>query len=245
MYKYKTTARVTNFYYCIVLYCKILCIGIGAQSTLGARHFCPKIYVWKINKCPNYTRYLPEKYFLPNFWVANAPLPPLLLCLWEGPSRGGKVFPGPATFGGPGRRSKILKMVFQMASFWPKICIKSIFSWGSTPDPAWGAYDAPRTTGRMVKGHPSLRFLPLDAFGVSISRHTKWGVIPINPRTPHFVCDNVFPGPAVALERPACELYFIWSCVKWTADNPGDNNADKVMLHICEVAAECTVAAVS
>jgi len=30
---------------------------------------------------------------------------------------GGKVFPGSATFGGPRRRSKILKMVSQMASF--------------------------------------------------------------------------------------------------------------------------------
>ena len=38
----------------------------------------------------------------------------------SGPSRGGKGgkdFPGPATFGGPRRRSKILKMVFQVASF--------------------------------------------------------------------------------------------------------------------------------
>jgi len=38
-----------------------------------------------------------------------------------------KVFPGPATFGGPRRRSKILKTVFQVASFWPKICIKYHF----------------------------------------------------------------------------------------------------------------------
>jgi len=29
----------------------------------------------------------------------------------------GKVFPGPETFGGPRHRSKILKRVFQMASF--------------------------------------------------------------------------------------------------------------------------------
>jgi len=31
--------------------------------------------------------------------------------------KGGKVFPGPATFGGPCRRSKILKVILQMASF--------------------------------------------------------------------------------------------------------------------------------
>ena len=30
---------------------------------------------------------------------------------------GGKVFPGPTTFGGPCRRSKILKMVFRVDSF--------------------------------------------------------------------------------------------------------------------------------
>jgi len=30
---------------------------------------------------------------------------------------GRKVFPGPTTFAGPRRRSKILKRVFQMASF--------------------------------------------------------------------------------------------------------------------------------
>ena len=53
--------------------------------------------------------------------------------------KGGKVFRGLATFGGPRRRSKILKMVFQMASFWPKICIKSIFGRGSAPDPTGGA----------------------------------------------------------------------------------------------------------
>jgi len=36
----------------------------------------------------------------------------------------------------------ILKTVFQMASFWPQICIESIFSQGFGPDPAGGAYDA-------------------------------------------------------------------------------------------------------
>jgi len=41
--------------------------------------------------------------------------------------------------------------------------------------PAGGAYDAtpnPKTDG---EGHLSSRFLPLVAFGVSISRHTEWG----------------------------------------------------------------------
>jgi len=36
-----------------------------------------------------------------------------------------------------------------------------------------GVYDAPQTPGRMVRGHHSPCFLPLDAFGVSISAHTE------------------------------------------------------------------------
>ena len=100
---------------------------------------------------------------------------------------GGEVFPGPATFGGPRRRSKMLKIVFQMASFGPKIYIKSIF------DPAGGAYDAPPNPSSDGEG------TPLPTFPPSISRHTEWwwwwgGLI--GPR------DNVFPGPAVALDGP-------------------------------------------
>ena len=52
----------------------------------------------------------------------------------------------------------------------------------------------PRTPSRMVTGHFSPRFLPLDAFSVSVSRHTEWGGV-IGPS------DNVFPGHAVALDR--------------------------------------------
>ena len=44
---------------------------------------------------------------------------PKITCVKEARREGekGKVFPGPATFGGPHHRSKILKRVFQMASF--------------------------------------------------------------------------------------------------------------------------------
>ena len=55
---------------------------------------------------------------------------------------GGKFSQAPRRLGAR-RRSKILKKMFQMASFWPKICIKSICGRDSAPDPAWGAYDAP------------------------------------------------------------------------------------------------------
>jgi len=41
-----------------------------------ARHFCPKIYVRKFTKFPNFTRYLPENYLFPDFFGGgrtNAP----------------------------------------------------------------------------------------------------------------------------------------------------------------------------
>ena len=70
-----------------------------------------------------------------------------------------------------------------------------IYFWPAGP--RWGTGGAyttlPRTPNRMVRGHLSPRFLPPDAFGVSISRHTEWGIWPR---------DNVFPGPAVALDGP-------------------------------------------
>ena len=63
-----------------------------------------------------------------------------------------------------------------MASFWPKICIKSICGRGEEPRiPLVELTTLPRTHSRIVRGHLSPRFLPLDGFGVSISRHTKWG----------------------------------------------------------------------
>jgi len=54
-----------------------ICIGVGAQSTLGVTTFLPEKYVWKINKMPefymifarkypNFTS--PEKYFSPVFY---------------------------------------------------------------------------------------------------------------------------------------------------------------------------------
>ena len=36
-------------------------IGVGAQSTVGGRHFCRKIMYEKLTKCPKFTCYLPEK----------------------------------------------------------------------------------------------------------------------------------------------------------------------------------------
>jgi len=49
----------------------VLCTGIEAQPTLGARHFCQKIYVWKCTKnarifhdiCPK-NRKMPEFYMI-------------------------------------------------------------------------------------------------------------------------------------------------------------------------------------
>ena len=54
---------------------------------------------------------------------------------WEG-EKEGKLFSGPTTFWGPRHRSKILQRVFQMASFWYQIRIKTI-SGGALPGPRW------------------------------------------------------------------------------------------------------------
>jgi len=60
----------------------------------------------------------------------------------------GESFPGPRDVWGPRHCSEILKRVFQMASFWPQICIKSIFGRGKgpglCPGPHWGATTFPR-----------------------------------------------------------------------------------------------------
>jgi len=79
----------------------------------------------------------------------------------------GESFPGPRDVWGAPPSLKILKMVFQITSFWPKIYIKSIFG-----TPLGELTTLPRTPpSQMVRGHPSPRFLP---FGVSILRYTEW-----------------------------------------------------------------------
>ena len=53
-----------------------LSIGVGAQSTLEARHFRPKIYAWKINKMPEFYMSFARKIFFPIFFLgggASAP----------------------------------------------------------------------------------------------------------------------------------------------------------------------------
>ena len=55
--------------------------------------------------------------------------------------------------------------------FRPEICIKSTFGRGSAP-------------------HPSPRFLPLDAFSVSISAHTEWGPVIMVSRLPGSRCGS-------------------------------------------------------
>ena len=111
---------------------------------------------------------------------------------------GGKVFPSPQRcVWGPCHHPKKLKgsKVFQMASFWCQICIKSIFSLGFAPDPAGGAMMLPHQwelitlplTQSDGEGTPLSSFLTLNAYG--------WGWV--RP------CKNGFPGRAVALGKPA------------------------------------------
>ena len=56
-------------------------IGVGAQLTLGARHFCRKIHVWKINKMYMiYARKMPnncpKKKYFPEFLWGMCPAQP-------------------------------------------------------------------------------------------------------------------------------------------------------------------------
>jgi len=99
-------------------------------------------------------------------------------------SRGGKVFPGPATFGRPRRCSKTLKMVFQVVSFWTKICIKSIFGRGAA---RWGSlrrFPEPLVRWWGNSPHVSSLSTPLASRSQDIQNR---GVI-----EPH---DNVFRAP--------------------------------------------------
>jgi len=89
----------------------------------------------------------------------------------SGPSRGrGKVFPGPATFGGQRHLFKATEKDvpdgFFLASNRPMH--NSIFRRGSAPEPAGGAYNAPQTPSRMVSRHP-----PHVSSRVSISAPTE------------------------------------------------------------------------
>ena len=71
--------------------------------------------------------------------------------------------------------------------------MKSIFRPGSAPTPVGKLTTLPKQTPiPMMRGHPFPCFLPLDAFGVSISAPTELG-----PR------ENGFPGPAAAVDGPA------------------------------------------
>ena len=80
-------------------------IDAVVQSTLGARHFCPKIHVWKINKMPEFYSIFARKIlFSWFFWGGtNVPLPLYashrLIHLWA---------KGAATFQNWGCRSFLL-----------------------------------------------------------------------------------------------------------------------------------------
>jgi len=102
---------------------------------------------------------------------------------------GGGGFHGPRNIWGSRHRSKILKRVFQVASFWPQICIKSI-----RPGPHWRSKQTP---SRMVRRHPSSppHVSSLSTPLLSRSRQIRNEVV-IAPR------DNGFPGLAVALDGP-------------------------------------------
>ena len=102
--------------------------------------------------------------------------------------REGRVFPGPAMFGGPTIAQKTLKRVFQMASFWPEMCTKSIFGLGSAQDPQWGSL--PRSS-RLLVGWWGVTPTHIP------SVHTEWGW----DRAPQYW----FPGPRSSSQRACFE----------------------------------------
>jgi len=48
----------------------------GSSSGSGAIYFCPKIYVWKINKMPEFYMTIARKMFSRFFWRGRARVPP-------------------------------------------------------------------------------------------------------------------------------------------------------------------------
>jgi len=118
--------------------------------------------------------------------------------LKTGPSRrgnNGEFSWGPTTFGAP----PPLKITDKGVSdgFFPKSNIHEIhFLAGLRPDPGGEAYDAPQTDPKSDgEGTPLPCFLPLDAFGVSISAPTE-----LRPR------EHGFPGPAAAVDGPGMKI---------------------------------------
>ena len=111
-------------------------------------------------------------------------------------------FPGPRDVSGapPSLRNteKGVPDGFFLASNMQKIH----FQPGKAPDMHGELTALPQIRSRMVRGHPSPRFLPLDAFGVSISGHTECGCDRARPG------DNGFPGPAEALDGLATTAGF-------------------------------------
>jgi len=110
-------------------------------------------------------------------------------------------FPGPATLGGPSKGLSSFKNTEKGVSdglFLISNMQKNSFSAETPPRTPLAEFTSPpQTPSRMVRGNPSLRFISLDAFGVSISAHTEWGCDRlIGPR------DSGFPSPAVALDGP-------------------------------------------
>ena len=113
-----------------------------------------------------------------------------------GPLRGGrgKVFPGPATFGGPPSLKNTEKGVpggFFLTSNMHKIHFRP------GVNPARGAYDSPQTPNRMVREHPYTPTYVSSLWTARSGRIRNEVVI-----GPH---DNGLPGPAVAHH----ELYFL------------------------------------
>ena len=142
---------------------------------------------------------------------SRAPPEPLLVSDEQVRREEGKFSWAPWRLAGPAIAQKILKRVFRMVSFWPEVCMQSIF--GPGPDPAGGAYDAPPAPShwwsRGWSRGASPRFLPLDP-SASGSRRILNEVV-IGPR------NNSFLGPTLALGGPGDETLCVLLHSYWTS----------------------------
>ena len=137
-------------------------------------------------------------------------LPPVHSSPWLGPSRGGKegkVFPGPAAFGGPPSLENTENGVPNCLVLSDLKCIHNIhFRPGLRPDPLGKLTTLPRplVDGEVTPmGPPHISFLSTPSASRFWSVHTERGCDRAR--------DNGFPNPAVALDGPVHD--FALSCV--------------------------------
>ena len=130
---------------------------------------------------------------------------------WRQARRDGEImgsFPGPRYVWGFRHRSKLPTKVFQMASFWNQISMKSVFRPGSAPDTVGKLTTLTSQTlcdGEGTPSHVSFLSTPsasLDAFGVSMIDLGAYGIKALREwfPGPRCGCRQAW-GPGMKIER--------------------------------------------